>query len=129
MKDIEVPVFKEKLKSKLMARQNRILRRKIIFYRTGMVAAILLFIFSTTLFITSGNNKSILQTRRTVASFYMPKISDEEVDAIIKKESAKSSENIYPVEVKNVMIKSIKLSNGKNIKIVKNLDNEYAMGY
>ncbi|TYB30886.1 MAG: hypothetical protein FXF47_06790 [Candidatus Mcinerneyibacterium aminivorans] len=128
--NIKVPVFKQKLKAAVMKREKQKLEKKLVFYKKFAVAALILFVFTLTFsFLWKTNETKVAKKNKIEESIsrYASEINfnteaDKKLEKIMINETIKSGKQIYPVKVKNIMVKKIELSNGKTIELESKID-------
>lgn len=136
--NIQVPIFKQKLKNTVLEYEKENLINKISFYRKLAVAAIVLFVFSLSFaFIWVDKNKSFTEKKQIKENInkYASEIDfnndyDKKLEKIMINETIKSGKQVYPLKVKTIMVKKVKLSNGKTIEFESKIDmSNYANAY
>ena len=137
-KNIEVPVFKSKLKKALLKKERENLEKRVIFYKRVAAAALVLFIFSLTFGIlwqksdkkVVKNDKIQQNINQYASGVEYSRELDKKLDKIMINETIKAGKQIYPVKVKNIMVKKVELSNGKTVEMETKIDmSNYANAY
>jgi len=137
-KNIQVPVFKSKLKKALLKKERMDLERKVSFYKRFAAAALILFLFSLGLgFYWQQSSKKVVKNNeikeninKYASGIEYSKEFDSKLDKIMINETIKSGKQVYPVKVKNIMVKKVELSNGKTVEMETKIDmSNYANAY
>ncbi len=130
--DIHTPIFRTQLKTALHHHELRVMKRKVFVYRTAAIAAMLLFCISIAVFTTKRDRINVNDTYKRIAESIEStnSINNEELEKVITEESIKTGTPVYPTEVTHMMVKKIRLNNGKEIIVQSEMDNQhYAIAF
>ncbi len=130
--ELSTPLFKKNLKTALEHYAMQRMQKRIRFYKLTAIAAMLLFCISTLLLVSGKKPFDKDRAYRLISESMEASntIDTAELDKTLLQESMKSGKQVYPTEIKSIMVKKIRLSNGKEVIIQSELDNgSYAIAY
>lgn len=129
---IHTPVFKAQLRAALHQHELKVMHTKIMWYRSAAIAAVLLLVVSVVFMSSIRDRMEINRTYKRISDSIKQNngIHNEELEKIITEESLRTGTPIYPTEVTQKLVKTIKLNNGKEVVVETETDNQnYAIAF
>lgn len=129
---IHTPVFKAQLRTALHQHELKVMHTKIMWYRSAAIAAVLLLVVSVVFMSSIRDRMEINRTYKRISDSIKQNngIHNEELEKIITEESLRTGTPIYPTEVTQKLVKTIKLNNGKEVVVETETDNQnYAIAF
>lgn len=129
---IQTPAFKAQLRTALHQHELHVMHKKIVLYRTAAIAAVLLLLVST-IFVTVARERiDINQTYKRITENLKNNdiLNNDELEKVITEESLRTGTPVYPTEVTQKVVKTIRLNNGKEVVVESEMDNQhYAIAF